>query len=91
MVLDFCATHPNPTIRFKASDMILHIDTDAAYLVLPGAKSRIAGYYYLTNPPPKTSTPTPIINGVIHVECKTLKHVVASAAEAETGGLFTNN
>jgi len=24
------------------------------------------------------------------IECKTLKHVVASAAEAETGGLFLN-
>ena len=90
MLLDYCATHPNPTIRFTASDMILHVDTDAAYLVLPGGKSRIAGYYYLTNQPPTTGTPTPSFNGAIHVECKTLKHVVASAAEAETGGIFTN-
>ena len=91
MLLDFCASHPNATIRYHASDMVLHIDTDAAYLVLPGAKSRIAGYYYLSGRPPATGTPTPTINGAIHVECKTLKHVVASAAEAETGGLFVNS
>ena len=91
MLLDFCATHPTPTIRFNASDMILHVDTYAAYLVLPGSKSRIAGYFYLSNHPPFSRTPTPCINGAIHVECKTLKHVVASAAEAETGGLFINS
>ena len=68
--------------------MILHIDSDAAYLVMPTAKSRIAGYYYLSSKP--TSTSSPPLNGAILIECKTLKHVVASAAEAETGGLFHN-
>ena len=91
MLLHFCASHPNASIRYTASDMILHIDTDASYLVLPGAKSRIAGYYYLAQHPPLHGTPTPTMNGAIHVECRTLKHVVASAAEAETGGLFANS
>ena len=43
MLMDYLATHPNAVLRFKASDMRLHIDTDAAYLVAPGAKSRFAG------------------------------------------------
>ena len=30
------------------------------------------------------------LNGAILVECRYLKHVVASVAEAETGGLFHN-
>ena len=30
------------------------------------------------------------LNGSIHIECKTLKYVVASAAEAETAGLSHN-
>jgi hypothetical protein len=90
MVLDFCACHPDGKIRYYASDMILHSDTDAAYLVLPGAKSRIAGYYFLAEQPPAHGIPRPNLNGAIHVECKGLKHVVASAAEAETGGLFIN-
>ena len=65
--------------------MILHIDTDAAYLVAQNAKSRIAGYFYLGNG--TINTP---LNAAIHVECCLLKHVVASAAEAETGGVFHN-
>ena len=71
--------------------MVLHVDSDAAYLVLPNAKSRIARHYYLsTNPPSPPAPPQPARNGPILTECKTLKHVVASAAEAETGGLFYN-
>ena len=45
MVLNFCASHPNSIIRYTASDMILHVDIDAEYLVLPQARSRIAGYF----------------------------------------------
>ena len=29
-------------------------------------------------------------NGAIHVECKTIRHVVSSTAEAETNGAFEN-
>lgn len=83
-LLDYAATYPLAIIRFYASDMILAVESDAAYLVLPAAKSRIAGYFHMTNSDLK------LLNGAILVECQTLKHVVASAAEAETGGLFHN-
>lgn len=91
-MLDFLATYPNGKIRYYASDMILHAESDAAYLVLPNAKSRIAGIFYLSSqlPASRAQIPQPKPNGLILVECKTLKHVVASAAEAETGGLFLN-
>ena len=46
MLLDYAATYPDAKIRFYASDMILHVSSDAAYLVLPGARSRIAGYIF---------------------------------------------
>ena len=62
MLLDYLHTHPTATLRYKASDMILHVDLDAAYLIAPGAKSRIAGYYFLSSnytPTPPTITPTP--------------------------------
>ena len=91
MLLDYIATHKDGKIRFHASDMILHVETDAAYLVLPNAKSRIAGYYYLsTQPLPDPARPNPKPNGPILIECKTLRNVVASAAEAECGGIFHN-
>ena len=92
-LMDYLHTYPSATLRYKASDMVLHIDSDAAYLVAPGAKSRIAGYYYLSNnyQPTSTSiTPTPLLNAPVHVECKILRHVVSSSAEAETGGLYAN-
>ena len=91
MVLDYVATYPNTVQRFYKSDMILHVDSDAAFLVQPGAKSRIAGSYILSsNPTSLLTTITRQQNAPILVECKTLRHVVASAAEAETGALFHN-
>ena len=90
-LLDYAHTRPNAKIRFHASDMILYVDSDAAYLVLPNAKSRIAGYYYLSNKqPPLPAIPNPPMNGAISVECSSLPLTVTSAAESETGGLFVN-
>ena len=85
-LLDYVATFPNVFIRFYKSDMILTIDSDAAYLVLPGARSRIAGFFQM-NSLDKT---TPFRNGALLVECKSLRHVVASSAEAEVAGIFHN-
>ena len=45
MLLDYLATNPTAKIRYHASDMILHVDSDAAHMVAPNAKSRIVGYY----------------------------------------------
>ena len=89
LLLDYLATYPNAIICYYASDMILYIVTDAAYLVLPNARSRCAGLYFLSNLP-TTNPPRPKPNGAIHVLCKTIRVVPASAAEAETGGLFLN-
>ena len=88
--MDYAATYPNSIIRYYASDMILHIESDAAYLVLPNARSRVAGHFYLSSHPPAQGKPSPQHNGPLLTECKTLKNVVASAAETETGGLFHN-
>lgn len=84
-LLDYANTYQHVALRFYASDMILHIDSDAAYLVLPQARSRIAGYFRLLTDPPHHRD-----NGAILIECRGLKHVVSSAAEAETHGVFHN-
>ena len=86
--MDYMATYPNSVIRYYASDMIMHVDSDAAYLVAPGAKSRIAGYYYLSDHP-KNSTFSQL-NSSFHAVCKFTKYVVASATKAKTAGLFFN-
>ena len=86
MILDYVTTHPNPEIRFYASDMVLHVDSDVAYLVQPNARSRYAGYYYLGS----TKSTNTMLNGAVLVICRTIRNVVASDAESETGGLFGN-
>ena len=90
-LMDYLATYPDVYLRFYASDMQLHVETDAAYLVLPKARSRIAGFFHLSSKfnksKPNQNYPT---NGPILIECKTIRRVVTSAAEAEVAGLFHN-
>ena len=50
-MLDYLAWHPDATIRFYASDMILNIHSDASYLSAKGAKSRASGHFFLGSVP----------------------------------------
>ena len=87
-LLDYLATHPDATVRFHASDMVLNIHSDASYLSEPKAKSRLAGFYFLGSVPQKGKNIK--MNGNIFVACGILRIVVCSAAEAELGVLFLN-
>ena len=87
-LFDYLSTYPNAVIRYVAGPMQLRVESDASYLVLKGAKSRVAGHFYLQ--PHKNYFNTTPQNGPVHTECSTLKNVVCSAAEAECGGLFVN-
>jgi hypothetical protein len=51
-LLDYLATHPDATIRYHASDMILHIHSDASYLSVSNARSRLGCLFFsvVTNP-----------------------------------------
>ena len=78
--MNYSDTHLEAVLRFHASDMQLHIETDAAYLVLPNACSRAAAYFYMGDqcsfPPTKSE-----LNGAIHVLCKSIPNIVSSALE----------
>ena len=67
--LGYLHTNPKATIRYHASDMILCLVSDAAYLALPDARSRCATLFTLTN---KLTTlpPNPTPNGPGHVMIK---------------------
>ena len=65
--------------------MIIRIHSDASYLSVTKARSRAAGFFYLSD-----NSDTPPLNGAIHVLCAIKKNVMASAAEAETGAVFVN-
>ena len=91
-LLDYAATHPDATVRYTASDMVLHIHSDASYLSAPKAQSRAGGIFFLSS---RTGTPTPDsapppANGAVHVNCNLLRVIVASATEAEFAALFFN-
>jgi hypothetical protein len=85
-LLNYAATNPEATVRYRASNMILHIHSDASYHSEPQARSRVGGYFFLNG----QDTANPQLNGTIHVVSKIMPNVLASAAEAEVGGLFIN-
>jgi hypothetical protein len=63
--------------------MILTVHSNAAYLVAAKARSRATGYHFFGNKDGK------LFDGpMIFVLVKIVKNVMASAAEAETGGLY---
>ena len=82
--LNYMASNPSPKLQFRASDMILHVESDAAYLVCPKARSRAGGFHYLSN------LDGTLMNSPIWVLAKVIKNVMASAAEAEVGSLYMN-
>jgi hypothetical protein len=82
--------HSNPTavIRFRASNMILNVHSDASYMSAGKGRSRAGGYFFLGSMP-RDGEPIQL-NGNIAITCAILKIVAASADEAELGALFVN-
>jgi hypothetical protein len=92
-LLNHVATYPDASITYHASGMQLYAESGASYLSKTKARSRFAGFHYLsdqledpTNPPINQ----PPLNGAINVPCKILKEVLSSASEAEMAGLYHN-
>jgi hypothetical protein len=75
-MLDYLATRPDATIRYHASDMISNIHSDASYLSVSNARSRLGGLFFLGNKSPEQNT----LNGSILNVAAVIKNVVASAA-----------
>jgi hypothetical protein len=85
-LLDYLATHPYATIRYYASDMILHIHSDASYLSVSNARSRLGGLFFCGDKYPHENN----LNGSILNVASIIQNVVASAAESEVGACFQN-
>ena len=60
-LMDHAAMYLDAYLRYYASDILLNINSDASYLVLPNARIRITGYYFF-------KTNNNILNALIHVE-----------------------
>ena len=75
-------------IKYLVIFELLLLDSNATYFVAPKPRSRVTDHYYLSKDP--KLKPLSPLNGAVHIECKTLRHVVSSAAETEVGGVFHN-
>jgi hypothetical protein len=83
-LLDYLATHPDATIRYHASDIILHIHSDASYLSVSNARSRLGGLFFCGDKSPQQDN----LNGSILTVASVIKNVVSSTAESEIGARF---
>jgi hypothetical protein len=93
-LLNYATSHPDATIRYVASDMILHIHSDASYLSEKKARtSRAGGHYFLSSlssSPLAPSTTAPAPNGPLFTISRIMRNVMGSAAEAEIGVTYIN-
>jgi hypothetical protein len=85
-LLDYLASHPDATIRYHALDMILHIHSDASYLSVSNARSRLGGLFFCGDKSPQEDK----LNGSILNVASVIKNVVVSLAESEVGTCFEN-
>jgi hypothetical protein len=66
-LLDYMHTNPTAKIRFRSSDMILNIHSDASYLSAGKGRSRAGGYFFLGSLPHDGE---PIwLNRNVHIIC----------------------
>ena len=84
--LTYAAMHPNATIKFYKSNMILKIHSDASFLSERQGRSHAGGHFYLGNREDITDPP----NGpTLNTTC-ILANIMSAASEAEATALFTN-
>jgi hypothetical protein len=87
-LLDYLASHPNASVRFHASNMILNIHSNALYLSKLNTHSLACRHFFMGWKPDPTK---PIkLNGTFFILCAILRFVVVSTAEAKLGALFLN-
>ena len=83
-LLNCIACNPRPAIRHQASDVVLQVNSDAAFQVQPEARSRAGGCHCLG------SKGDSLFNAPILVLTKVIKNVMGSAAEAKVAALHLN-
>ena len=84
--LKYAALHPDATIKFFKSDMILKIHSNASYLSERQGRSRAGGHLYLGYREDHADPP----NGPILNTTSILANVMSASSEAEAAALFTN-
>eukprot|EP00957_Ditylum_brightwellii_P055270 4189296-Ditylum_brightwellii.AAC.1 len=69
-LLNYCATFPNAVVRYNTSGIILHIHSNASYMLADQARSQVGGHFYLSaalaDPTKEPACPPPP-NGPVHM------------------------
>jgi hypothetical protein len=95
-LLNYASAQPDATVRYHASDMCLHIHSDASCLSETNARSRTGSTSLLSTNPidhtkhPSTDNPPPPYNCPIHTSSAIMANFMASSTEAEFGALLHN-
>ena len=87
-LFNYAATHPDATIWYSASDMILYMNSNTSYLSEPCANSRSGGHYFLSDRQPDMTKPPSYfsrLNVPIHSISRIITNVMGLAAETKTG------
>jgi hypothetical protein len=87
-LLDYPAMYPDATICFRASNMIMNVNSDASYLSKSDARSWACRHFFMGWSPKNRDSIK--LNGAFFTLCAILRFIVASAAEAKLGTLFLN-
>ena len=82
-LLDYLASQEEAVLTYRASDMQLAAHSDASYLSEPKARSRAGGHFFLSDGTDKAPNNGAVLN-IAHI----IKHVMASATEAELAALY---
>ena len=85
-VLDYCAIHPNATLRYNASWMVTKAHSGASYLSESLSRIRAGSFFYMGGTNEDTNRPNREIMIISTITC----NVMSSAAEVECGALFYN-
>jgi hypothetical protein len=82
-LLDYLALQDEAVLTYHASDMVLAAHSDASYLSEPKARRRASSHFFLSS-----NADIPPNNGAILNIAHIIKHVMASAIEAELAALY---
>jgi hypothetical protein len=88
-LLNYAAKHPDAVVQYTASNMQLHMHSDASYLSAPNSRSRLDGK--IANDPtraPNRNNAPPPFNVPVLVNANISQVIVASAIEAKFVAIF---
>ena len=84
-LLNYAATHPDASVTYRSSNMVLAVHSDASYLSETKSQIRAGGHFFMAS-----NIAIPENNGAVHTVAQIIKTVMSSAEEAKLGAIYIN-